>query len=155
MDIREVFDQLRTYYTKNVKPFEKLPEVIDAAIQVIEHELPAARKELERLTQGRDALRASMPDVERAVADATARVTTAQEAATAAEAASGQRIARAEQAAGERETGLRRDFEFQAATLEREHTARRTALEEAITGLDAYKKELEDAVAGIEAKFRR
>jgi len=65
MDIREIFDQLRTYYTKNVKPFEKLPEVIEAAVQVIEHELPAAQKELARLTDELAALRqATGPDVD-------------------------------------------------------------------------------------------
>lgn len=155
MDIREVFDQLRNYHTKNVKPFEKLPEVIEAAIQIIEHALPAARTELDRLTHRLEELRASIPNVETAVAEAKARVKMATDEADAAEHASHERIGVAERLASAREISLVRDFEHKGATLERESTTRRDVLTAEITALETRKTELDQALAALEAHFSR
>ena len=153
MDIREIFDQLRTYHTKNVKPFEKLPEVIDAAIQVIEHDLPAAKRELEHLTTFVQELRASVPDVETEVNASKARVDTAQEQAIVAEDESKKRIGVAERLAEAREIQLVREFEHKGATLQREHDTRKEELEIEIMALEAKKAKLDTAIAAVRAQF--
>ena len=153
MDIREVFDQLRTYYTKNVKPFEHLPEVIEAAIQVIEHDLPAARKELEGLSTFVRDLRASVPDVETEVAAAKGRVQAALDEAALVEQRCQERVTVAQQAAESQTTQLTRDFEHKGATLERDYTTRRAAIEQEILVLEKTKRDLEIDLAALKAKF--
>jgi chromosome segregation ATPase len=153
MDIREVFDQLRTYYAKNVKPFEKLPEVIEAAIQVIEHELPAARKELDRLSQVLADLRGSIPDVETEVAQAKARVKTAQDDAGAAESSAKERTANAERLFQSRDIELTRSFEHKGATLQRDYETRKEEIETELMALEAKKAKLDQAIAAVKAQF--
>ena len=155
MDIREVFDQLRTYHTKNVKPFEKLPEVIETAIQIIEHDLPAAQHAVTALTEELAALRAQHPDVQAAVAAARARVQTAEATADAAERTSGEKIRAADRLAQAREIELVRDFEHKGATLERTFNERRDVLTAEIAALEARKTELDQALAALETHFAR
>ena len=158
--IREVQDQVRTllgqaqaWYGRNIEPFEKLPEALDAAARILEQEVPAGRLELDRLTGDLAALRASMPDVQANVAQAQARVRVALEAAVAAEQASADRIIHADRLADARETELTRAFEFRGATLEREAAARREALTAEIAALEAKKTALDQAIAALRAKF--
>ena len=158
--IREVQDQVRTllgqaqaWYGRNIEPFEKLPEALDAAARILEQDVPAGRLELDHLTGELAALRASMPDVQADVAQAQARVRAALEAAVAAEQASADRIIHANRLADARETELTRAFEFRGATLEREAAARREALTAEIAALEAKKTALDQAIAALRAKF--
>lgn len=153
LTIREVLDQLRTYYAKQVKPFEKLPQVIEAAVQIIEMDLPAARRELSGVMEQLTVLRASKPDVEIEVATAQARVKTAQDEAAMAEREAQRRINAAAQMVEIRETRLTRDFDEKQAGQEREFTHRREALTAEITALEAKKTALEEAIAAVRAKF--
>lgn len=153
LTIREVLDQLRTYHAKNVKPFEKLPQVIEAAVQIIEHELPAAKRELDNLSEMLMKLRAETPDVEAAASASKERVQQANEAAVAAEREAQGRIGTAERAAAAREVQLTREWEHKGATLEREYTARADTLSNEIIALETKKAALDQAIAALRAKF--
>ena len=158
--IREVQDQVRTllgqaqaWYGRNIEPFEKLPEALDAAARILEQDVPAGRVEVDRLTEQLAALRASMPDVQADVSQAQARVRVALEAAVAAEEASTDRIVHANRLADARETELTRAFEFRGATLEREAAVRRETLEQDLARLEQQKRDLEAAITALKAKF--
>ena len=158
--IREVQDQVRNllgqaqaWYGRNIEPFEKLPEALDAAARILEQDLPAGIVELDRLTAQMAALQASMPDVQADVSQAQARVRVALEAAVAAEQASTDRIVHANRLADARETELTRAFEFKGATLERDAAARRETLGQEIAHLEQQKRELEAAITALKAKF--
>ena len=158
--IREVQDQVRNllgqaqaWYGRNIEPFEKLPEALDAAARILEQDLPAGIAELDRLTAQMAGLRASMPDVQADVSQAQARVRVALEEAVAAEEASTDRIVHANRLADARETELTRAFEFRGATLEREATARRETLAQDLARLEQQKRDLEAAITALKSKF--
>ena len=158
--IREVQDQVRNllgqaqaWYGRNIEPFEKLPEALDAAARILEQDLPAGIAELDRLTAQMAGLRASMPDVQADVTAAQARVRAAREEAEAAEQASHERIRQAHGLADARETELTRVFEFKGATLEREAAVRRETLAQDLARLEQQKQDLEAAITALKAKF--
>lgn len=153
LNIREVLDALRSYHAKNVKPFLELPRVIEGALQIIEHDLPAARRELAQLTDRVAAVRAEIPNVEAVAAEAKARVMAVQRQATEAETAAHNTIQRAEMRARDHEALTLRTAEALSARMEEEFNTRKAALTTELTALETKKTALDEAIAAVRAKF--
>lgn len=152
LTIRELLDQLRTYANR-LKPFYTLPHVVEAAVQILEHDLPVARRELEDLRARIDHLQGTLPDVEAVTAEATARVAAIQEEVAAAEVVGQTRIGAAEQAALNRMTALDAEWAAKQVDLEEEYTRRREALTTQIESLELQCADLTREVAAHREKF--
>lgn len=155
LTIREILDQLRNYHAKQVKPFEKLPQVIEAAVQIIEHDLPAAKRELENLSGFIAKLRDETPDVEAEARAAQVRVTVSQKEAAAAEDAARTRIAEADTRAQDRETMFTREDQARRLELETDYNERVSTMADDIKRLTAQRDALTEEVAALRQKFSR
>ena len=153
LTLREIFDLFRSFHARQVKPFEKMPEALEGAIQVIEHDLPAAQRDLETVQAQLIGFQAELPDVHAALMAAKARVAEI-------ERQTGQQIEEAESHARERRAALHREeaalmaeVKARGEALEDKHDARRITLTEEITALEAKKAALDQAIAAVRAKF--
>ena len=153
LTIREAIDHLRAYHGRVVKPFERLAHVLDTAQQTIEHDLPAAQAEVERLTAVIVKLHEELPNVEAVSQAAAARIQKSEQAAQDAERESVARIEAATreiaQWVGGAETAARERLERLNSAFE----ARREALNAEIGALSTKKAELEEAIQAMRAKF--
>lgn len=153
MTLREALDHVRAYQTKIVKPFEKLGEALEAAFQTIEHDLPAAKREVEQVGANLRALKEETPNVEAAAVAAKASVADIQRQAQEADTHARAQIAASETRARDREAALLRAHKDRMGTLEQEYEARKTVLTGDVTALEAKKAALDQAIAAVRAKF--
>ena len=85
MDINETLDQLRTFHTRIVKPFEHLGQVLQDAQKILATDLPAAKRQLEDFA-------AQRIKAEREATEAKAAAAAAQADARAVEKQCGERV---------------------------------------------------------------
>ena len=154
LSLRECIDHLRAYHGRVVKPFEKLPQILDAAVEIIEQRLPAAHIELRELTRIIGELKTELPTLEQEVTAARTRATVAIKDAQEAEGAAGRAGAETDARARERNIALVKQFEAKSAALEAEYHAAAGALAEEIRQLEQTRDRLAQEVAAHRDKFR-
>jgi hypothetical protein len=148
LTLAEALDQIQNWYTKTVKPFEHLRDVMARAKQTLEIDLPQAERRLAEIQRGiTNAETVSAAALARATeieTDATRRVAAAQAAFGKAE--SDARAAQAEAAAeAGRAVTILRD---QRVELERDYTRRAQELGGALA---TKTRELQTVTAAVES----
>ena len=154
LTLDECLDLLRSLHGRMVKPFEKLPQMVESAADILKRQLPAAKKELENLTRSISDLKAEMPTLERDTEAARQRATVAIKDAQEAEGAARSAMAETESRAQDRDVALTKQFDDKRNALEAEYAAAVDTLGAEIEGLERKKAELEREVAVVREKFR-
>mgnify|MGYP001568285503 CR=1 FL=1 len=150
---REALDVFRTMQGKFLRPLERLPQALETAIQIIEHDLPAAKREWESLTGLIQTLREDTPKVQAAQAEAKQRMTNVQRQANEAEAAAQIRIQEAEGRAKQREAALDQQYDDKQVAHEAKYNAAAAMLGDEIRSLEETRDRLQQEVTGLRNKF--
>lgn len=149
LTLREALDHWRTYETKFIRPLANLGELLQAALQTIEHDLPAAQRELAAITKRIDDRRAEMPKVEAARVEAARQVDAAQAAGQHA-----QQLIQKELQGVEIQAHTRQDaLVAAAAIMEQTAAARQAELETTIHALEQRRDAIQADLVRLEAHF--
>ena len=158
--IREVQDQVRNlltqthaWITRNVEPFEKLPEALDAAARILEQDLPAAKQEVEGLTRFIQELRAEVPILEAQAAAARTRTATLVQQAQDAQRDAERTIVSAMARAKDEQEALASFAEQERLRREREAAEHRAQLHAELDTLAAQKTRMEAEIEALRKKF--
>lgn len=156
-DVRDhvstVLTQVHLWWGRHIEPLEKLPEALDAAARILDHDVPAGVRQLEAITTQIGRLKAEMAALETDVAAARERASAAIQEARDAEQAARAAIADSETRAASRETDLTAEWDAKRAHLVADYNGQLSALSDDVRRLRVGRDELQAEVEALRRKF--